>query len=237
MIGVYGGSLALDNTCFLDNDDRIAPVARSGGDLSSFSNSVQRNSSALPITSCEFISLGDLEPNGFNESAFQCTSADVPVCTATALSTVELTCFGDFSDIYDSEAEMDSDETTRTYRLCGSQEYLIRTSDAEDDDRENTTSPLIVGRSNVHVLCGADGKSNNGCRLRGGTYQLTIEDEYRVGKPFQNVLIQGLTFQEATTYNVATGSNNDVMLNDCIFSVSHTNARHLMYIELRERNI
>jgi hypothetical protein len=219
IVGVYDGSLTLDNTCFLDNDDRIAPVAREGGGLSAFSNSVQRNSSVLPVTSCEFISTGVLERNGFNESEFNCTSADVPVCTATALSKVETTCFEDFSDIYDMEEDTESDEGTRTYRLCGNQEYNIRTSDAEDDNRENTTLPLILGRSNVHVLCGASGSSSNLCTLRGGTYQLTIVDDYRAGKPFQNILVQGLTFQEAKSYNVATGSNNDVMLKDCIFSV------------------
>jgi hypothetical protein len=220
MIGVYGGSLSLDNTCFMDNDDRIAPVARQEGELKAFSNSVQRNSSTLPVTACEFISDGDLGRKGFDQSAFACANSDVPTCTAAALPKVETTCFTSFAEIYGLEQIVESDEATRTYRLCGDHIYQIRSSSDEVDDRENATSPLILGRSNVHVLCGGDGNSNNGCTLRGGSYQLNIDDEYRAGKFFQNIHVQGLTFQEADNYNVVTSSNNEVILKDCIFSVS-----------------
>jgi hypothetical protein len=219
-VGLHQGSLTLENTCFLDNDDQLVPVAREGGQLKAFSNSVQRNSTTLPGTKCDFVSEGRLERYGFNASDFVCQSADSAVCTASALARVEPTCFRSFSEIDREELFLESDDATRTYRLCEDQVYQIRNFDADDDDRENTTTPLIIGRSNVKVLCGASGNSRNNCTLYGGTYQFTVHDEYRVGTPFENVLVQGLTFQAATTYNVLTSTNNDVTLKDCVFTVS-----------------
>lgn len=226
-VGLYHGSLALDNTCFLDNDDRLAPLAREGGELKVFSSSVQRNSTTLPVSACGFVSDGDLGRYGFNASGFSCQKADSPVCTASALAKVEPSCYRSFSEIDYNEEFLNSDDTTRTYRLCENHTYQIRNFDADDDDRENTTTPLIVGRSNVNILCGASGSSRNNCTLHGGTYQFTVHDEYRVGTTFQNVLVQGLTFKAATTYNFLTSTNNDVTLKDCVFTVRcRSNGEH-----------
>jgi hypothetical protein len=218
-VGLYQGSLTLENTCFLDNDDRMVPVAREGGELKAFSNSVQRNSTTLPISACDFVSEGGLGRYGFNASGFVCQKPDSPVCTASALGRIEPSCLRSFSDIDKLEEFLESDNATRTYRLCEDEVYQIRNFDADDDDRENTTTPLIVGRSNVNIICGASGSSRNNCTLYGGTYQFTVHDEYRVETPFENILVQGLTFQAATTYNVLTSTNNDVTLKDCVFTV------------------
>lgn len=218
------GDLTLSNTCFLDNDDRIAPVVNLGGKLQLQSNNVQRHSATLPPTECAFVSHGDSGTwSALNETTFECEAPDSNVCTATTNQKVKSSCFQTLGEIYKLEewVSVETEVPTRTYRLCPEMDYHIRSFDSFDGDEgdQSKSYPLILGLSNVHILCGHDGRSSNACTLTGGTYQLGIYDEYRVGEPFHNMLVQGLTFTMASSTNVRAVTNNDVTFADCVFKV------------------
>jgi len=213
-----GGRLALNNNCFLDNDDTIAPVVNlNHAVLQTYSNSVQRSTAELPPTKCQFISFADaLHKDSFDSTTFGCEEADTPVCTAKALSKVTPTCADRLDDIYDSEQDLESDEGTRTYRLCPNTTFGVKTVGELSGDQN---VPLVIGRSNIQVLCGADGFSHNSCVLSGGAHQMTVHNEFRVDGdvPPENVLIHGITFKDALSTNVAVKMPCDVEFKDCIF--------------------
>lgn len=212
--------MTLWDNCFLDNDDNIAPVVNDGGTIQAVRNSVQRSTTVLPYTGCPFISHGPSDKTMVDGATFWCHASDGPTCTSSSLARTSLQCFSDLTLIYQAEQALTTDVQTRTYRLCPNQEYNIKTT--TDVALDGETSPLIIARSNVHIMCGADGRSENNCTLDGGSYQLSVHDEFRAGKiPLaSNTLVQGLTFFKATSANVLVGAPSDITFKDCIFKVS-----------------
>lgn len=221
MIHNVGGNLTLKNTCFISNEEVIAPVVNEDGVLHLLSNSVQRRTQAVPATGCPFVSHGELDKQTFEASLFSCEAVDTPVCTSKALPKVDIPCVQKLDTIYEIEQDLTTSHHTRTYQLCPGLEYNIRSLSEGGDAHSEHSLPLIIGRSNIHVLCGADGKSSNGCKLKGGPMQVGIHDEYRDAQPIANAVIQGITFSGATFVNVLANTPGHVTIRDCVFSVSH----------------
>jgi hypothetical protein len=171
--------------------------------------------------------------------------------SSSSANRIDPLCYGTFDEIRIAEEEENmiaasgtNQPTTavvRTYVLCPHRTYDGIIGGPRDVDHDEIG--LVVKYPNVHIYCGSDGRSENQCRVTGGTIQIGIipddeddEDKYNTnyntssstapggvnkGVGVSNVTIRGLTFTEATTVNILVsrpGSQLTIM--DCIFQVS-----------------
>lgn len=127
-------------------------------------------------------------------------------------------CYNSINPIVEAEKDLTDDSQLRTYILCPNTVFPIaRTFDVNGTPQRGQL-PLILGRSNVHVLCGEDGKSKNTCILEGGLFQVGFLDEFETGKPSRNTKLQGLTFKDARSVNLlAEYSGSELKVKDCVF--------------------
>lgn len=181
--------MTLHNNCWIGNDDVIAPVVNDGhSQIQMNKNSVQRQTTDLPPTGCEFASHGRLEKDTFNHTEkHACRKSDSAVCTAFAFSKIRNSqpCIDNLQVIHDAEKDLETDDSTRTYRICPDTEFNMLTKGTG-----NQSPPIVIGRSNIHIICGADGKSSNQCILKGGYIQMSIHNEFMITKfPAKNVVV------------------------------------------------
>jgi hypothetical protein len=132
---------------------------------------------------------------------------------------VEASCFDSLDPIRVAEDALEDDSELRTYVLCPETVFRIAKVFNQDGSPKNGQYPLVLGRSNIHIMCGDDGKSENNCVLKGGLFHVGFYDEYETGTAVTNALVQGLTFQDAKNTNVLAENEGDISLRDCIFKV------------------
>lgn len=126
-------------------------------------------------------------------------------------------CISDLNEIVQIEEELTDDTELRVYKLCPHTTYDLADSFEPDGTARNGQHPLLMGRSNILVQCGDDGKSEDDCVLRGGLFQLGFLDEFETGRPVENATIRGITFQQALSMNVLIQHTGDLTIEDCIF--------------------
>lgn len=133
-------------------------------------------------------------------------------------------CITTLDDLYFGERDVVDSSTLRKYILCPNTTFELANTFDDDGLAVDGDNPIVIGRPNVHVLCGDDGNSEDNCTLTGGRIQLAIFDEFESEIPANNCLVQGLTFSNAktTSINVLANRNGNVVFQDCIFSVSWT---------------
>jgi hypothetical protein len=94
-------------------------------------------------------------------------------------------------------------------------------------------SPLVA-RSNTLFKCGTDGSSANNCVLSGGESQFwssetgvfdTDEGAGESGIVATDVVVQGITFQDAQHVAILLEAAGDVTFIDCIIRVSKTTTK------------
>jgi len=129
-------------------------------------------------------------------------------------------CIRSLNTIYETEAKVTDDSVTRIYILCPQTEFYIALNFAEDGTPLDGQYPIPIGRPNIHVKCGENGRSDNNCQLVRGLVHVGVVDEFGAGKPVENVRLEGLTFFRATSVNVIAMVGGDVTIRDCIFKVS-----------------
>jgi hypothetical protein len=134
----------------------------------------------------------------------------------------EASCFDSLDPIRVAEEAQEDDSDLRTYVLCPETVFGIAKTFMQNGSPKNGQYPLVLGRSNIHILCGDDGKSENNCVLQGGLFHVGFYDEWLTGKAVTNALVQGLTFQDAKNTNVLAENEGDISLLDCIFKVRTT---------------
>lgn len=78
------------------------------------------------------------------------------------------------------------------------------------------TQPLVIGRSHIQILCGPDGKASNDCRVKGGSVQLHVTDEFSSSANIV-ALVQGLTFSQAYSTNVLVDTTSDLLFSSCVW--------------------
>lgn len=130
-------------------------------------------------------------------------------------------CIDSLYSIHQAEVELSDDKNVRTYILCPNTTYQLATSFGAERKPLNGQSPLILGRSNIHIQCGNDGKSENKCILKGGHFQVHMFDEFNIDLPIDNVVVMGVTFTEVTSFGVLAETKGDLKLIDCVFTVSY----------------
>ena len=128
-------------------------------------------------------------------------------------------CVKTLNTIYESEKRVSDDSKLRRYILCPNTEYYVALNFAQDGTPLDGQYPIPIGRPNIHVLCGEDGKSQNNCQLVRGLVHVGIVDEFGSGSVPENVLLQGLTFFRATSVNVIAMTDGDIAIRDCVFKV------------------
>jgi hypothetical protein len=203
----------MQDHCFLGNDNRIASVVISDKEktqIQTMGKFMQRQTEDMPPTKCDFLAAKSGKADGiagqmltiqnFSQGGSDREAADSVTCTASAYlknadkGKHEIPCVESLDDIYHTEATVTNEHSVRTYILCPNRTYEIR---SKNKNANNGSAPIIIGRSNVHVLCGADGNSDNNCVLNGGEVQLAVYDEFNIKHSVDNTLVQGVTFTEA----------------------------------------
>jgi hypothetical protein len=127
-------------------------------------------------------------------------------------------CYTNLTEIEDLIA-LKNPFVLETYILCPNTTYTIGVIN-DDFQIENGYNPLNT-RSNSIFQCGEDGKSSNNCVITGGAIQifhsyLTFNQENKV-----NVVIKGITFENAIDYCAFLVAPGDITFSDCIFRVSY----------------
>lgn len=208
------------NNCIMGNDNAIVPVVAENSQVEVASNFVQRNK--VMATACEFVSMvagGSLYSTTiFETNNYTCIPSDATYCSASTLAKVfdKIPCIDSLQQIFDNESSSLSsghamdDEWSRTYILCSNTTYSAQSSPA-----------IIIGRSNVRILCGPNGKSLNKCVIQGGEVQLSLQDFFHTGgPPVTDSHVRGLTFADASYINVHSAfQQSQVEFYDCIFRV------------------
>jgi hypothetical protein len=106
-----------------------------------------------------------------------------------------------------------------TYTLCPNTVYQMGTVDPETYEIVNGFRPIYT-RSNSVFQCGEDGKSSNNCTITGGEYQVFHDFVAYNRENKVNVVIKGLTFEDAVGGGLIMAAPGDITLIDCIFRVS-----------------
>jgi hypothetical protein len=197
------------NNCFIDNDDRIAPVILSKTSFNVQSSFVQHKTNVLSATQCEFLSIamaGSSLDEGYHGS-FTCEMSDMPACSVPALrkADIDIPCERSLQGIVEIERNVGIGNLTRTFILCSNTNFNV-----------DEFGPLDLQQSNIRILCGPEGRQLNNCVLEQGSIQISVmSDEASI----ENVSISGLTFTQASLVNVAVQTPSEVLLNDCVFKV------------------
>jgi hypothetical protein len=105
---------------------------------------------------------------------------------------------------------------TNEYILCPNTVYNIGVN-KEGSCCDDGDFPL-VGRSNTHYKCGNDGSSENNWTFVGGTQQIILDSNW-FGEESTDVIIQGITFDNAERFATLPGTVGDFTFRDCIFQV------------------
>jgi hypothetical protein len=106
-----------------------------------------------------------------------------------------------------------------TYILCPNNIYQMGTFDPTTFKIENGSEPIFT-RSNSIYQCGEDGKSSNNCIITGGEYHV-FHDYVSHGRENKvNVVMKGLTFEDANDGGLIIAAPGDITFVDCVFRVS-----------------
>ena len=131
-------------------------------------------------------------------------------------------CITSLDTIYEAETKVVDDSVLRKYILCNNTEFHVAMNFDSDGLPLDGQYPIPIGRPNVHVLCGENGRSENNCQLVRGLVHVGIVDEFGLGIGglyVDNILLQGLTFFRATSVNVIAMVGGNITIRDCVFTV------------------
>lgn len=213
IVRVEDGEISLVGSCFVGNEPTLTPILalRSTDHIDDVFWQRRNPDALVPVTYCPLLASSDSL-----DGPFTCVSpTSLLTCSARCLTNVTaplLPCEPSLTDIQRNEEGIVNENIVRTYILCPMTEY----------EMEN---PLVITRPNTRILCGADGKSRNDCRLTGGAVQLKVDGTlaphsiFSGAQPLSNLLIHGVTFTEGEKTNVLVKYPCDLTLEKCIFMV------------------
>lgn len=127
-------------------------------------------------------------------------------------------CLASLDPIYETEFGVEDDSNLREYILCPDTTFPVANTFHAGSPTDGQY-PIIIARSNVHILCGWDGNSQNNCIIEGGLAQVAYIDRFETNKTIENAMIKGVTFTKAKYMNVEAQAEGDLTLYDCIFKV------------------
>lgn len=225
LMRVEHGDISLRNNCFLGNDATITPIVTNRASFQTYDSFYQHRGSGIPPTGCRFVAevtRGSLDHDDFERSQFNCyTPSSTNVCGLANLTSIDqFPCEATLNDIYQNEQTLDDTSYVRTYILCPQKIYSIGFLDSTTVNSNAISAPLVLGRPNVHILCGVDGKSSNNCVLEGGSFQLGVMHSVAGVSAFvDNILVQGVSFTQGQEANIVIDAPCNVLIQKCIFTV------------------
>jgi hypothetical protein len=128
-------------------------------------------------------------------------------------------CTRTINDIALRESLVTNTSFTRTYVLCPNKTYTI--GNLHFDNTIIGGQKMIPLQANMKIQCGDSGSRSEKCLVTGGDLQVDGTTLYTAGKgPLDNVILQGITFSNASRYNVWITRPGSVQFDDCEFRVS-----------------
>jgi hypothetical protein len=128
-------------------------------------------------------------------------------------------CYDDLTVLYNDLQSADL-LAQKTYTLCPNTVFEVGASSLFGECCSDGGQNPLVARPNTRFQCGEDGKSENGCVLRGGTFQFqSTFSSSSVGTPNENVQVSGITFETAVNVGLILSQAGDVTFTDCIIRV------------------
>ena len=141
---------------------------------------------------------------------------EVPSVSPTMIVTYDK-CFDDLNEIYEIEKAIDDTRHIRKYVLCPGKTYSMGNVDENGEISGGQT--FLMLRPNVIYSCGEDGNRANDCVLSGGDFALAsfygIFDG--IYETVDNVVIEGLTFEDQELFGVVLEAAGDITFIDCMF--------------------
>jgi hypothetical protein len=171
-----------------------------------FAMVVAAEGNAVPTISPTFIPTATLHPT------VALTNAPIPAPVPIR------PCYSNLTEIKDLVG-LKSPFIVETYILCPDTIYVMGSFDPIGDVMIEGWDPIIT-RANSVFQCGDDGKSSNNCVITGGDIQILHEVVTYNKESKDNVVIKGITFEDATSGSIILAASGDISLIDCIFRVS-----------------
>ena len=136
-------------------------------------------------------------------------------------------CYSNLTEI-DDLVKLKNPFLLETYILCPNTTYQMGTFDVTTFRIENGSQPIYT-RSNSIYQCGGDGKSSNNCIIKGGEYHVFHEYVSYGRENKVNVVIKGLTFEDASGGGLIIAAPGDITFIDCVFRVSRVGLNLYLY--------
>ena len=127
----------------------------------------------------------------------------------------DTSCFTNTTVLFDYLAGVADGSDDITVVLCPDTVFSIGNLDDGASQVEGGTMPLIAF-PRVRYLCGEDGSSTNNCILENGDIQFWSPP----GAAIESVMLQGITFRNATFASILLQGSGQISFIDCIIRVS-----------------
>ena len=124
-------------------------------------------------------------------------------------------CFTNTTDLFDYLAQVADGSDDIAVVLCPDTVFSIGNIDMDSSAVEGGTMPLVAF-PRVQYMCGEDGSSSNNCIFENGDIQFWNPP----GAAVETVLVQGLTFRDATFASIYLQGSGQISFIDCIIRVS-----------------
>lgn len=126
-------------------------------------------------------------------------------------------CYSNLTEI-ENLVSLKSPFTVETFILCPDTTYTMGSFDPITNVNVDGWKPIFT-RANSIFQCGEDGKSSNNCVISGGNFQMMHEVITFNWESKDNVVVKGITFEDATSGGVLLAASGDITFIDCIFRV------------------
>jgi len=131
---------------------------------------------------------------------------------------VQAQCVSNTWTIFNRESAVTDTSVQRSYTLCPNTNFSLGTYDYSYQIIRGTGTPMIPLRPNMSIKCGTDGSIHNNCIIKGGPVHLDGTNHFGfVNGTVENVVIQGVTFENAQRYMVWINKDGSVTFEECVF--------------------
>jgi len=130
---------------------------------------------------------------------------------------------------------IDPTSSSRSYTLCAGTEFQIGNVDDSNHNEITDGQEMIPLRPNLHVKCGDTGHRNENCLIKGGDVHVDGTRHLRGNRGnddniillssaldanLTNIVIEGITFEDAAVHSLWLSRPGHVVFRDCEFRVS-----------------
>ena len=145
--------------------------------------------------------------------------------SAPTQSPIPTFCYSSLSSLDEVERNVTNINVIRTYVLCANTTFFTGFLTQNGDILGGDKPPTL--RRKMRILCGYEGRSSDNCTISRGSFGLTSIPNNFDPPTFNNdVVIQGVTFENAAEYGVLIGLAGGFQFIDCIFVVSLSASSH-----------